>query len=577
MSTAARRGLCAALTAAMVLVAASAAASESLEVAWRRGGVGEYARLINPAPGEVIAAAPAAAPLDRRLDTPLGSIWKLFVHVYLSERDLAAPDYTCDGTAPTDEAFCCAPGGSIGADQALACSCGLFFAPSRLNVTAEDWRAFWSAQLHALPGGTPPPDAAWLLDLSRVAPGTRVSVASLLAALAAVPARARQRAERALLDVVVAAQPLPARHLGATLRVKTWTWDHPTRAGAHAGGFAGWLADGTPLWTRGEGGGMQVLQRWAPMLARHFGDVRPPDESECVIVDFFARYPIRQVVERSSGAPAAAGLLDGTYRVEFQNGRSVDITSRGTLRLARDTGAPTLSARLGLNDYVARVLDREAAARPMEAARALAIAARSWLVQNADRRQGCWHIADESRAQRVSPNPPSDAGRRVAGWTDGLIVAGAPVTYHRSQASRNTLAWLDAVDLAASGLPFDQILAAAYPDGRLATLHGAGRATCERLTGVERWLAERAGAWRMRLHAERGFEPPRPPVAACRLVHGRPFADAEQSRIHVRGIATTDDRITVAHEYLHLAFRFHPRGLDEDFVERLARELVREP
>ncbi len=275
--------------------------------------------------------------------------------------------------------------------------------------------------------------------------------------------------------------------------------------------------------------------------------------------------------------PATAGLLDGTYRVEFQNGRSLDVTSRGTLRLARDTGAPTLSARLGLNDYVARVLDREAAARPMEAARALAIAARTWLVQNANRRQGCWHIADDSRAQRVSPNPPSEAARRVAGWTDGLVVAGAPVTYHRSQGSRNTLAWIDAVELAASGVAFDQILAAAYPDGRLATLHGAGRAGCERLGAVERWLAERAGGWRPRLHAEGGFEPPRRPVAACRLAHGRPFADAENNRIHVRGIATTDDRITVVHEYLHLAFRFHPRGLDEDFVERLARELAREP
>src|SRR5439155_1367028 len=82
----------------------------------------------------------------------------------------------------------------------------------------------------------------------------------------------------------------------------------------------------------------------------------------------------------------------------------------------------------------------------------------------------------DSRAQRVSPNPPSEAARRVAGWTDGLVVAGAPVTYHRSQGSRNTLAWIDAVELAASGVAFDQILAAAYPDGRLATLHGAGRA-----------------------------------------------------------------------------------------------------
>src|SRR2546426_7206856 len=128
-----------------------------------------------------------------------------------------------------------------------------------------------------------------------------------------------------------------------------------------------------------------------------------------------------------------------------------------------------------------------------------------------------------------------------------------------------------------SGVAFDQILAAAYPDGRLATLHGAGRAGCERLGAVERWLAERSGGWRPRLHAEGGFEPPRRPVTACRLAHGRPFADAENNRIHVRGIATGDDRITVVHEYLHLAFRFHPRGLDEDFVERLARELAREP
>ncbi|HEV8584832.1 MAG TPA: DUF2300 domain-containing protein [Methylomirabilota bacterium] len=533
----------AALAAALLLVAVPAW-GEGLDVAWLGGHV------------------------DPRLETPLGSLWKLFVHIYVSEHDLAAPDYACDGSAPKDEAFCCVPGGSIGADQALARSCGLFFAPSRLGLTAQEWRAFWSAQ-------SLPPDAAWLLDLSLMAPGTRVSVASLLAALAAAPPRARQRAERALLDVVLAAQPGPARHLGTTLRVKTWTWDHPTRAGAHAGGFAGWLADGTPLWAGGDGGGQQVLQTWAPALAARFGDVRAPDETECVVVDFFARYPIREVVR--AGAPAPAGLLDGTYRVELVNGRSVEVTSHGTLRLERDGDAPALSARLGLNDYVARVLDREAAAKPVEAARALAIAARTWLVQNADRRQGCWQVADDSRAQRVSPNPPSEGARRIAGWTDGLIVAGAPVMYHASQAGPNTLAWTDAVRLAVAGRAFDEILAAAYPDGRLATLHGAGHAGCRRLAPVERWLAERAAAWRTRLHAERGFEPPRRSVTACRLAHGRPFAEAEKNRIHVRGIATTDERITVVHEYLHLAFRYHPRGLDEDFVERLARELVREP
>src|SRR5262249_4033035 len=238
---------------------------------------------------------------------------------------------------------------------------------------------------------------------------------------------------------------------------------------------------------------------------------------------------------------------------------------------------PTPRAQSGLNDDAARVSDGEAAPTPVEAARALAMAARSWLGQNADRRLVCWDVADDSRAQRVAPNAPSQAARRIAGWTDGLVVRGAPVTYHRSAGAHNTLAWLDAVERAGAGLTFDEILAAAYPDRRLATRHGAGRGECERLRAVERWLTVRAVAWRERLEAEQGYEPPRQPVAACRLMHGRPFAEAERNRIHVRGIASSDERITVAHEYLHLVFRFHPRGVDEAFVERLARELVREP
>lgn len=549
--------------AGILFAAPAGAAPDSLEVAWLGDGGALYARLAGP------AAMPVASALDPRLDTSLGSVWKLFVYVYVTERGLPAPEYACDGSEPKDEAFCCAPGSTIAADEALARSCGLFFTPSRLRIDAEDWHTFW----RALPVT---PEADWLLDLSRIGPGTRVSVVSLLAALGAVPPRARQRAERALLDVMLASEPVPARHLGATLRVKTWTWDHPTRPGARAGGFAGWLAGGAPVWARGEGGGMALLQRWAPALAVRFDGPPSPDESECVLVDFFTRYPIRDVVERSSGAAAAAGVLAGAYRVEFQNGRGLDVTTAGALRLSRGSDGITLRARLGLNEYVARVLDREAAAKPVEAARALAVAARTWLVQNADRRHGCWHVADDSRAQRVSPNPPSAAARRVAGWTDDLVVRGAQVTYHRSQGGPNTLAWLDAVALAGAGRAFDEILASAYPDGRLATLHGAGRADCERLAPVERWLAERARAWRPRLEGERGFEPPRP-VSACRLAQGRPFADAERNRIHVRGIATTDDRITVVHEYLHLAFRFDPRGLDEDFVERLARDLVGEP
>jgi uncharacterized protein YfaQ (DUF2300 family) len=42
----------------------------------------------------------------------------------------------------------------------------------------------------------------------------------------------------------------------------------------------------------------------------------------------------------------------------------------------------------------------------------------------------------------------------------------------------------------------------------------------------------------------------------------------------MRPLATREDRITLAHEYLHLGLRRYPRGQDEEYVERLARRLT---
>jgi uncharacterized protein YfaQ (DUF2300 family) len=41
----------------------------------------------------------------------------------------------------------------------------------------------------------------------------------------------------------------------------------------------------------------------------------------------------------------------------------------------------------------------------------------------------------------------------------------------------------------------------------------------------------------------------------------------------MRPLATREYRITLTHEYLHIGLRRHPRGQDEDYVERLARRL----
>jgi uncharacterized protein YfaQ (DUF2300 family) len=63
-------------------------------------------------------------------------------------------------------------------------------------------------------------------------------------------------------------------------------------------------------------------------------------------------------------------------------------------------------------------------------------------------------------------------------------------------------------------------------------------------------------------------------VMVCTLDNGNPYSDQQRMRIYVRGLKTHEDRIALAHEFVHLSFRFHPRGSDEQFVEQLARLLA---
>jgi uncharacterized protein YfaQ (DUF2300 family) len=194
----------------------------------------------------------------------------------------------------------------------------------------------------------------------------------------------------------------------------------------------------------------------------------------------------------------------------------------------------------------------------------------------------------------VALDPSSGDVLRVVEWADadaaergiglcnaGVVCAPAADLLRWLRALRNDNAkgeyyLTDAVALARAGWTFDAILARAYPDARLAPLGVAGRSDCERLAMVERWLAASAPRWRPRLAQEPGFEPPAS-VTACRLPGARPYADARRARIYVRGLASVEDRLSVVHEYLHLAFHRHPRALDEELVERLARELETMP
>lgn len=527
-----------------------AQASKPIEYAARMGGAEQYWR--------VEGGNPTASDLEPGLSTPLGSVWKLFVYVYLADRGLPSPEYVCGGQ-DREEVYCCAPGQSVGREEALVRSCGLFFAPDRLGLGRAAWQEYWTA-LQA---------PAWLRDLDTLKPDTQVSVASLLAALASVPPAPRSQAGGTLLATTLNGHdPALARYFGGNLRAKTYSWKMGDQS---VGGAAGWLADGTPVWLRGTGTSRAVLPQAAAALPDALNTRPGSDDRACVDVALFERYPLSRV-ENESGQAVAPGILRGRYRVRFANGNQLTLVSQGELLLSQ---ALRLRARLSINEYVARVLEREAAPRPLAAARALAVAARTYLEQNAARGGDCLRIADSTATQRVSPSPAGNASRQIASWTDSLILSGVPVQYHRDQPEPNRMAWTQAVEWAERGAHFDEILARAYPGAILASTASPLATQCQRLPEAERWLATRVSHWRKTLTSEAGFEPPRS-FRVCSLSYGRPHADLDRGYIYARGLGGPEARLTLVHEYLHLAFAHHPNSRDEAFIEAWARRLSME-
>lgn len=566
-SASAAAGALAALLCA--LSASPAQAAEDASVAWLRDGAVQVYALRPSAPASP-APSPDAGMRSAASKVPLGSLWKLFVYAYLAETHAQERPYVCAAKTPapsSDERYCCDPGQSVARDPALARSCAPYFTPARLGLSAASWRAHWKSRS----------SAPWLLDFQQLQPGTEVEVGALLQALAAIPAPARSQARHALLETALQGYGRQAwGSLGTGIRYKTYSWHRPD--GSAFGGAAGWLADGTPFWFGARGSSRSALTQWAAPLASALPAPRWPEaerqaeEARCADVDFFARYPLRAVWRDPEATPVKPGNLKGHYRLQFVNGNWLSIQPQGDMRLTQDAGAaPRISGRFSLNDYVARVIDREGHARSAPAARALAIAARSYLVQNAHFEGGCWRIADASATQRVSPNQPSDSALAAAWFTDEIVLHGVPVRYHQSAPGNNRLAWRDALAQAAQGWDFERILQASYPQATLTSL--SGLLECARLDAAESWLASAATRWQPRLRREPGFETLAPPHI-CALADGHPYADQQRMRLYVRGWRSLDERITLAHEYLHLALRFHPNGANEAYVERLARQLI---
>lgn len=504
------------------------------------------------------------------VQTPLGSVWKLFVYAYAIDKAHPLPDYVCSGSRQVakDELYCCDPGQTISGDAALAQSCGLFFEPERLHLDAQDWRRYWTARL---------PQVGWLADLERLKPARQVSVSSLLQALSSIDGIARERAETALLAVMLNGRGQSAlRYLGGRYRVKTFTWSHPQRMDSVVGGAAGWLSDGSAVWFGALGSSLQVMQDYAQQLAAVAEGASDDEVSalRCVDVAMFARYPIKRILALSPDTVLQPGVvqdLRGRFRVEFRNGKQVLLHSDSEMRLAWSAQSePQLYARLSENEYIARVIDREGLPTEKEAARALSVVARTYLLQNATQHGECLVIADSSRTQRVSPNPASAGARDIAAFSAGLVLHGAQAQYRLDAEGKGVLSWKRAVEDARAGMLYDQILQRNFEHASLASI--SGETECKPLPDAERWLRRQARRWRNTLQTEPGFVELQPKV--CQLAFGNPYSDMSRQRIYVRGLNGLNQRITLAHEYLHLAFSGYPSGQDEHYIEQWARRLI---
>ncbi|RDJ99346.1 DUF2300 domain-containing protein [Paraburkholderia lacunae] len=544
--------------------APAASSTQTLRFAWLRDGQAQLWQV--NADGALDGVSPQSGrPLPASLETPLGSVWKLFVYGYLVDRNIATPDYTCSGGDP-EEVYCCMTGGHVDREHALVQSCGRFFEPARLQLDSADWRKYWSAAQAPV----------WLRDLHAMTPTRRVPVGELLAALQAMPARPREAAASTLVSVLTSGRGEGTVSLyGSVLRAKTWTMPDPARPGASIGGAAGWLADGTPVWLGGSGGSARVLAAAAPRIAPLLTQVTVPDDAACVVVDFFTRYPIRQVLADKGSAAVPDGPLRGSFRIGFVNGNWARVESRGELMLDRDDkGAPQVIGRFGMNDYVARVVEREGDTSQPEAAKALAVVARTYAVRHGNHDHGCLNIDDSSSTQRVLPREPTTAARSAADLTDALVLTGVSVQYHHDKAAPGQMSWLVAKALAQNGQTFDEILARNWPQATLTSFQSPLSGDCIAVAGAREWLQRNAPLWARRMDGAAGYETPDLP-AVCAVREGRPYADAQRNRVYVYRLQTEEDRIALAHEYIHLAFQHHPRGVDEAFVERTARTLIR--
>ncbi len=507
----------------------------------------------------------------------LGSLWKLVSWRALVEQQKPDRPLQCTG-ASREEVYCCSLGQSVSRDDALARSCGLYFSAPHTDSAGLLRAAVQGARKKTGAGDAWPPGLLDAMTSNTLGPDTRVPLHEWLNWLNHWPEALRRQAQDALLVYWLegAGQELLGS-MGSRLRAKTFTLE--LADGTRFGGASGWTQSGQAFWLGARGSSTTVMKQMAPAAAGLMEQQliaaagrANNNTDDCIDVQYFARYPVKTIT------PEPSGVIEGPARISFANGNSLDVPRGSGLRASRlPSGEWSITARLTLDEYVARVVDREGAAEPAQAARALAVAARSYALSRADRVAGCWRISDSSATQRVSPRPASARARAAAWATAGFLLQApqgkTPGQYHNNAAKPGVMSWQAVVADARQGSNFNALLSRAYPEAHLVTAQSHLRAGCAPLPLVQAWLTRQMTQWQTQLVAQAGYRAPGP-IRVCQLQQGAPHAALTSQSIYVQGIASMEERLSVVHEYLHLAFARHPRSQDEAFVEALARQLL---
>jgi uncharacterized protein YfaQ (DUF2300 family) len=482
--------------------------------------------------------------------TPMGSLWKLYVHSYLLENGVTPAPYTCRGQS-SEEIFCCEKGKSVDLVSALAQSCGPFYQEKLQAIGSAQWKRFWKDQ-----GIT----YSWL-DKRNLVPGKEILVEEILSSLASIAKFKSFTQLKENLFEVVSRGTLEGElgTLGTNLFIKTWTWEKTNDD--FIGGFAGWTRDGLPVWAMGKGSSKEVVKSQGEKIFK----VLPASvkaEGPVVQVNFFKRYPVKRVISLPDGKVIYSGRLNGDYQIDFDH-TSLKIHCDGQLELSADK---KITGKFSTDEYVARVLEREGGVNDLQAARAMAVLIRSYLERRGQRTSFGFIIDDTSDFQRVGATSPGAKALAAARFTQGLVLKNTLVSY-------TDKTWFKMTTLARQGKDFVSILNLVMPKSEIALVTDPRQAHCQRLLMAENYLTQSLKKWKRTLHGHTGFEDVKN-VQVCLLSFTRPYSDLKNNRIYLNFDESVEARRTLAHEYLHLGFKFHPLTQNESFIEDLAQRLT---